>query len=296
MVHIAGTPDGVTALLFDAATMHNDIRQQQRRVSSGNWREWKHVSGARGYAAAQHHTGDLLITCLTLTRDPANTPLVHARCRYVDTSTSNSVQSASGFLTTSDAQQLPLTNDGSCVPNWLVLSSTNYAVFASWSVSAVYQCFAADSRVRRGSGVRAALSELRNGDSVWAVDSSGTPVVSRVYYQHTGANDGPASLLRIRTVSGRSVRLSPTHFVPTLVGGCGALFARAAFMTAADVAVGDGLFVEVEDEGDGGAQEGASRNGGSISSVQRGLVCSPVVAIDVAIVRGVRNPQVRAAF
>jgi hypothetical protein len=122
-------------------------------------------------------------------------------------------------------------------------------------------CFPADAAVEvRGRGT-VRMADLAYGDKVLAVDlATGRRVFREVYLFGHRDQDAIATYVAIQTQSGRTLRLTPQHYIPVCVSGCtlsalasGQLVTEARY--ASQVKAGD--VVLVADQASGAVQPSA---------------------------------------
>ena len=124
-------------------------------------------------------------------------------------------------------------------------------------------CFPADATVLLEDGSIRAMAELRLGDRVQVVRADGSLGFSEIYLQTHKDALSAAPFVELTLASGRTLSLSPRHFIPT-----GPSFADATVKAAEELRVGDLVWSQAGD----------------------GMAADPVVAARTLVDVGLYNP------
>ena len=124
-------------------------------------------------------------------------------------------------------------------------------------------CFPADARVRLEDGSTRTMADLRLGDRVQVARADGSLGFAEIYLQTHKDALSAAPFVELALASGRTLRLSPRHFIPT-----GPSFADATVKAAEELRVGDLVWSQAGD----------------------GMAADPVVAARTRVDVGLYNP------
>jgi len=148
------------------------------------------------------------------------------------------------------------------------VTSAAVAKTASNAWQSVKNCFPADASVITLDGTYKGMDELRIGDTVLASHPDGTTFFDEIYVFGHADVHGMATYITVDLSSGRSLRLTPDHYLPVIRND------QRVLIPASDVAVGDlvhGITAPLDVGGGAQPSLGLQRVIAKRSTLERGL-------------------------
>ena len=132
-----------------------------------------------------------------------------------------------------------------CAPGFVCRPRTDIVVVGTCETQA---CFPATAKVRLADGSEKAMPDVRLGDRVLVAHADGSLGFEEVYLNtHEDAGTAAANV-ELALASGRTLTLSPRHFIPT-ADAAGGAFADHLVKAADEVRIGDLVWSRGEDGG-----------------------------------------------